>query len=104
MCFRTRTIDISVGGACITHENVLKVGDRIELRTKNCLTNSRCLSCNDVLFMLCKIELQPIEAEVVWVADKRAGIHFHNLSARNENILNKLVWEHHLDKVRKERV
>jgi c-di-GMP-binding flagellar brake protein YcgR len=103
ICFRTKTLDISAGGICFGQKNVLKVGDVVELRTKNCLTKQACLTCEDVYFMSGKHELQPLQGVVTWVTDSIAGIKFHKLSLRNENFISKLVWDTHLEEVRNSR-
>ena len=99
-CFSSKTVDISVGGACITHNNNLKLSDKVEMRTKNNLTHTKCLNCQDVYFMGTEYELMPISGVVVWVTPKRAGIRFTKLSVRNENIISKLVWDSHIKNVR----
>lgn len=99
-CFSTKTVDISFGGACIVHNGVLKVGDVLELRTKNALTRTHCLKCEQVYFMGSSYELQPIEGMVVWAADRRAGVSFKKLTVKNENVLSKLIWDKHIKGVR----
>jgi len=100
ICFRTKSLDISAGGICFGQKNVLQVGDIVEMRTKNSLTHSMCLRCDSAYFMSTEIELQPMEGVVVWATDSIAGVKFSNLSLRNENIINKIVWENHLRDVR----
>ena len=99
-CFSSKSVDISTGGACITHNNKLSLGDKVEILTKNNLTHTKCLNCQDVFFMGTQHELMPISGVVVWATPKRAGIRFVHLSVRNENLLNKLVWDAHLANIR----
>ncbi|MGE4267420.1 MAG: PilZ domain-containing protein [Deferribacterales bacterium] len=103
ICFRTKSLDISAGGICFGQKNILKIGDIVEMRTKNCLTKQACLTCEDVYFMSTKHELQPLEGVVMWVTDSIAGVKFHKLSLRNENVISKLVWDSHLEEVRNSR-
>lgn len=98
--FITKTIDVSLGGVCLRHGGRLKVGDAVELRTKNSLTSTKCLTCKDVIFMDNTHQLRPIEADVVWATEEYAGIQFRPLSAYNENILSKTVWDHHIKNIR----
>lgn len=103
ICFRTKSLDISAGGICFGQKNILQVGDMVELRTKSCLTKQACLNCEDVYFMSGKYELQPLEGVVMWVTDSIAGVKFHKLSLRNENVISKIVWDSHLEEVRNSR-
>lgn len=99
-CFVTKTVDVAMGGVCVSHKNILRQGDMVELRTKNCLTNTQCLSCEYAYFMSNKYEMTPVKAQVVWATPTRAGLKFVNLAVRNENILSKIVWDAHLNEVR----
>jgi c-di-GMP-binding flagellar brake protein YcgR len=102
-CFCTSTIDLSVGGMCITHKGNLEVGDLLEFYTPKTLKMKKCLSCEHSYLMDNELELAPIQGKVVWASDRLCGIKFLSLSVRNENIISKFVWDKHLTQVRTHR-
>lgn len=100
-CFMCGTTDMSEGGMQILHNGQLNKGDIVELRTKNAITLSRCLKCDQYYNMRSKVELQPLTVRVIWCAGQRAGLEFINLSSYNKNMISKLVWQKHIEEVKK---
>lgn len=99
-CLCTKTIDISIGGLCCAHKKILHEGDRVKVSVPSAMIHSTCLTCKHVYKHKNDLEMQPVYGKVVWVRENKCGIEFTKLSARNENILAKYIWEEHLKTIR----
>jgi c-di-GMP-binding flagellar brake protein YcgR len=102
-CMISKTIDISEGGMQLMFKGELNVGDIIEIRTRNCLTMSKCLKCEKYYNMRSKVELEPVSARVKWIKGSHCGVEFLNLNGRSFNAISRLVWNKHLDEIKKDK-
>jgi hypothetical protein len=103
-CFCTTTADISAGGVCLAHRNVLLPGMQVELSIPSTHSVKKCLECEKAFMSVNTLELEPIYGKVVWATKNRCGITFEKLSVRNDNILSKFIWDEHISDVRNSRV
>ena len=99
-CFSASTIDISLGGMCISHCGDINVGFGLEISTPEKMTKQSCMTCENAYLHKNPLALTPIFGTVVWMTSDRCGIKFNKLSIRKENILSKYIWEAHLNGVR----
>lgn len=99
-CFSTTTKNISAGGACIVHKNLLVTGDKLKFINRYGALTDKCLSCKDLPALDETLMIEPVFAEVKWRTNISAGIEFVKIREEDREAIHRLMWEQHVKEVR----